>query len=34
MVEVDIFLRSLDFFKEAFPGRINQILKIKEEGKK
>jgi len=30
----DIFLRSLDPFKEAFPGRIDQILKNKEEGKK
>ncbi len=34
MVENDIFLRSLDLFKDAFPGRINQILKSKEEGKK
>ncbi len=30
----DIFLKSLDLFKGAFPGRINQILKNKEEGKK
>ncbi len=29
-----MFLRSLDLFKGAFPGRINQILKSKEEGKK
>jgi benzoyl-CoA reductase/2-hydroxyglutaryl-CoA dehydratase subunit BcrC/BadD/HgdB len=34
MAEKDIFLRSLDLFKDAFPGRINQIQKIKEEGKK
>ena len=34
MVENDIFLRSLDLFKDAFPGRINQILNSKEEGKK
>ncbi|NJD78499.1 MAG: 2-hydroxyacyl-CoA dehydratase [Candidatus Methanoperedens sp.] len=34
IVENDIFLKSLDFFKDAFPGRINQILKSKEEGKK
>jgi len=34
IVENDVFLKSLDLFKEAFPGRINQILKIKEEGKK
>jgi len=34
MVENDIFLKSLELFKDAFPGRINQILKSKEEGKK
>jgi len=34
MVKNEIILRSLDPFKEAFPGRINQILKSKEEGKK
>jgi hypothetical protein len=34
MAENDIFLRSLDLFKDAFPGRINQILKSKEDGKK
>lgn len=34
MAEKDILLRSLDLFKGAFPGRINQILKSKEEGKK
>ncbi len=34
MVENDIFLKSLDLFKDAFPGRINQIIKSKEEGKK
>ena len=34
MAENDIILRSLDLFKDAFPGRINQILKSKEEGRK
>ncbi len=34
MAEKDIFLKSLDRFKDAFPGRIDQILKSKEEGRK
>ena len=34
MAEKDIILKSLDLFKDAFPGRINQILKSKEEGRK
>ncbi|HEY9245526.1 MAG TPA: 2-hydroxyacyl-CoA dehydratase family protein, partial [Candidatus Methanoperedens sp.] len=34
MVNNNSFLRSLDFFKDTFQERINQILKSKEEGKK
>ena len=30
----DVFLKSLDYFKEAFPGRIDQIIKSKEESRK
>lgn len=34
IVENDVFLKSLGPFKDAFPERIDQILKSKEEGKK
>lgn len=30
----DSFLESLDLFKDAFPGRIDQIVKSKEGGRK